>query len=213
MVWIPRDVPFKGFVEGIDAPRRNPIFNIKWHKTLNSERPKLITTDSHIVRTWDPKTQATTTTKKMREPGRVKLTEEIKTKGNRPNHTRLHEEIKKKGNRPNHTRLHEPLMKEIGEDIDEKNYGENKFESMSMTSDPRHLLVDYDLVYFYPGVATMTKENVVKKYFFDPFNMFKELFVPRMDWGCLKLGNLHSHSAVTMPVFWHQHLANVSKDD
>ncbi|XP_059667403.1 uncharacterized protein LOC132312873 [Cornus florida] len=32
------------------------ILNIKWHRTLNSERPKLITTDSHIVRIWDPET-------------------------------------------------------------------------------------------------------------------------------------------------------------
>ncbi|KAK9106221.1 hypothetical protein Scep_023065 [Stephania cephalantha] len=34
----------------------SPILNIKWHKTLNSERPKLITTDRHIVRIWDPET-------------------------------------------------------------------------------------------------------------------------------------------------------------
>ncbi|PWA52406.1 embryo sac development arrest 7 [Artemisia annua] len=34
----------------------SPIINIKWHKTLNSERPKLITTDKHIVRIWDPET-------------------------------------------------------------------------------------------------------------------------------------------------------------
>ncbi|KAI3985397.1 hypothetical protein MKX01_033711 [Papaver californicum] len=30
--------------------------DIKWHQTLNSEGTKLITTDSHIVRIWDPET-------------------------------------------------------------------------------------------------------------------------------------------------------------
>ncbi|CAI9285291.1 unnamed protein product [Lactuca saligna] len=34
----------------------SPILNIKWHQTLNSEKPKLITTDKHIVRIWDPET-------------------------------------------------------------------------------------------------------------------------------------------------------------
>ncbi|PIA33378.1 hypothetical protein AQUCO_04100065v1 [Aquilegia coerulea] len=34
----------------------SPILDIKWHQTLNSGRPKLITTDSHIVRVWDPET-------------------------------------------------------------------------------------------------------------------------------------------------------------
>lgn len=34
----------------------SPILNIKWHQTINSERPKLITTDKHIVRIWDPET-------------------------------------------------------------------------------------------------------------------------------------------------------------
>ncbi|PSS33523.1 Nucleolar protein [Actinidia chinensis var. chinensis] len=34
----------------------SPILNIKWHRTLNSEQPKLITTDNHIVRIWDPET-------------------------------------------------------------------------------------------------------------------------------------------------------------
>ncbi|KAM7272035.1 hypothetical protein ACFE04_031249 [Oxalis oulophora] len=33
-----------------------PIIDIKWHRTLNSERPKLITTDNRIVRVWDPDT-------------------------------------------------------------------------------------------------------------------------------------------------------------
>ncbi|KAK6923424.1 hypothetical protein RJ641_011728 [Dillenia turbinata] len=32
------------------------ILDIKWHQTLNSEQPKLITTDQHIVRIWDPDT-------------------------------------------------------------------------------------------------------------------------------------------------------------
>ncbi|KAI3925811.1 hypothetical protein MKX01_003370 [Papaver californicum] len=34
----------------------SPILDIKWHQTLNSEGTKLITTDSHIVRIWDPET-------------------------------------------------------------------------------------------------------------------------------------------------------------
>ncbi|XVF30399.1 hypothetical protein REPUB_Repub16aG0053900 [Reevesia pubescens] len=34
----------------------SPILDIKWHSTLNFERPKLITTDSHIVKIWDPET-------------------------------------------------------------------------------------------------------------------------------------------------------------
>ncbi|KAF5201558.1 Nucleolar protein [Thalictrum thalictroides] len=34
----------------------SPILDIKWHQTLNSGRPKLITTDNHIVRVWDPET-------------------------------------------------------------------------------------------------------------------------------------------------------------
>ncbi|KAE8771961.1 Nucleolar protein 10 [Hordeum vulgare] len=32
----------------------SPILNIKWHQTLNSTEPKLITADKHIVRVWDP---------------------------------------------------------------------------------------------------------------------------------------------------------------
>ncbi|KAL2895876.1 Nucleolar protein 10 [Bienertia sinuspersici] len=34
----------------------SPILDIKWHRTLNSEHPKLISTDKHIVRIWDPET-------------------------------------------------------------------------------------------------------------------------------------------------------------
>ncbi|CAO2831618.1 unnamed protein product [Amaranthus hypochondriacus] len=34
----------------------SPILDIKWHQTLNSQHSKLITTDSHIVRLWDPET-------------------------------------------------------------------------------------------------------------------------------------------------------------
>lgn len=34
----------------------SPILDIKWHRTLNSEQPQLITTDSHVVRIWDPET-------------------------------------------------------------------------------------------------------------------------------------------------------------
>ncbi|CAK7340222.1 unnamed protein product [Dovyalis caffra] len=33
------------------------ILDIKWHRTLNSERQKLITTDKHVVRIWDPETR------------------------------------------------------------------------------------------------------------------------------------------------------------
>lgn len=34
----------------------SPILNIKWQRTLNSQKPKLITTDCKIVRIWDPET-------------------------------------------------------------------------------------------------------------------------------------------------------------
>ncbi|XP_006423766.2 nucleolar protein 10 [Citrus clementina] len=34
----------------------SPIVDIKWHQSINTERPKLITTDNHIVRIWDPET-------------------------------------------------------------------------------------------------------------------------------------------------------------
>ncbi|KNA06837.1 hypothetical protein SOVF_177380 [Spinacia oleracea] len=34
----------------------SPILNIKWHRTLNSEHPKIISADNHIVRIWDPET-------------------------------------------------------------------------------------------------------------------------------------------------------------
>ncbi|GLT40536.1 hypothetical protein SLA2020_146640 [Shorea laevis] len=34
----------------------SPILDIKWHNSLNFERPKLITTDNHIVKIWDPET-------------------------------------------------------------------------------------------------------------------------------------------------------------
>uniref|UniRef100_A0A803LNN5 Nucleolar protein 10-like N-terminal domain-containing protein n=1 Tax=Chenopodium quinoa TaxID=63459 RepID=A0A803LNN5_CHEQI len=34
----------------------SPILDIKWHQTLNSEHPKIISTDNHIVRIWDPET-------------------------------------------------------------------------------------------------------------------------------------------------------------
>jgi hypothetical protein len=32
------------------------ISSIKWHQTLNSTEPKLITADGHVVRIWDPNT-------------------------------------------------------------------------------------------------------------------------------------------------------------
>lgn len=34
----------------------SPILSIKWHQTLNSTEPKLITADKHTVRVWDPNT-------------------------------------------------------------------------------------------------------------------------------------------------------------
>ncbi|KAJ7972134.1 Nucleolar protein 10 [Quillaja saponaria] len=34
----------------------SPILDIKWHRTLNYEQPKLITSDNHVVRIWDPAT-------------------------------------------------------------------------------------------------------------------------------------------------------------
>ncbi|MBA0859464.1 hypothetical protein Goshw_007128, partial [Gossypium schwendimanii] len=34
----------------------SPILDIKWHNTLNFDQPKLITTDTHIVKIWDPET-------------------------------------------------------------------------------------------------------------------------------------------------------------
>lgn len=32
------------------------IIDIKWHQTLNTTKPMLITSDKHIVRVWDPDT-------------------------------------------------------------------------------------------------------------------------------------------------------------
>ncbi|ERN19337.1 nucleolar protein 10 [Amborella trichopoda] len=32
----------------------SPIVDIKWHQTLNSMQPKMITADKHVVRVWDP---------------------------------------------------------------------------------------------------------------------------------------------------------------
>jgi hypothetical protein len=34
----------------------SPILDIKWHRTLNSEQPKLIATNKNVVRIWDPET-------------------------------------------------------------------------------------------------------------------------------------------------------------
>ncbi|KAK9090331.1 hypothetical protein Sjap_023508 [Stephania japonica] len=85
--------------------------------------------------------------------------------------TSLKKKLRQKGIDPS---THKPLMIEIGEDPDGKNYGENKFESMSMTDNPREALVDHNLVYFDTGFATDdSKENDVKKQFFDPFSMFE----------------------------------------
>jgi ribosome biogenesis protein ENP2 len=39
-----------------DHMYESPILNIKWQRTLNTQQPKLITTDKHIVRIWDPNT-------------------------------------------------------------------------------------------------------------------------------------------------------------
>ncbi|KAJ4845664.1 hypothetical protein Tsubulata_003551 [Turnera subulata] len=32
----------------------SPILDIRWHRTPNSDRQKIITTDNHVVRIWDP---------------------------------------------------------------------------------------------------------------------------------------------------------------
>ncbi|KAK9740742.1 hypothetical protein RND81_03G057200 [Saponaria officinalis] len=37
------------------------ILDIKWHRTLNSQQPKIVTTDKHIVRIWDPETMESVT--------------------------------------------------------------------------------------------------------------------------------------------------------
>ncbi|XP_039118255.1 nucleolar protein 10-like isoform X2 [Dioscorea cayenensis subsp. rotundata] len=34
----------------------SPILDIKWHQTLNSAEPKMISTDCHVIRIWDPET-------------------------------------------------------------------------------------------------------------------------------------------------------------
>ncbi|XP_010412810.2 PREDICTED: nucleolar protein 10-like, partial [Camelina sativa] len=39
-----------------DHMYESPILSIKWQRTLNTQQPKLITTDKHIVRIWDPNT-------------------------------------------------------------------------------------------------------------------------------------------------------------
>ncbi|XP_022566903.1 nucleolar protein 10-like isoform X2 [Brassica napus] len=39
-----------------DHMYESPILSIKWQRTLNTQEPKLITTDKHIVRIWDPNT-------------------------------------------------------------------------------------------------------------------------------------------------------------
>jgi len=51
-------VPFAEHVVAVIICFRygSPILNIKWHQTLNSTEPKLITADKHIVRVWDPNT-------------------------------------------------------------------------------------------------------------------------------------------------------------
>ncbi|KAK9740730.1 hypothetical protein RND81_03G056200 [Saponaria officinalis] len=38
----------------------SPILDIKWHRTLNSKQPKIVTTDKHIVKIWDPETVSVT---------------------------------------------------------------------------------------------------------------------------------------------------------
>ena len=58
---IPAEVFFLSFfffLGNRDAFNRygSPILDIKWQRTLNSEHPKLISTDKHIVRIWDPET-------------------------------------------------------------------------------------------------------------------------------------------------------------
>lgn len=49
-------VPFAEHAVIICFRYGSPILNIKWHQTLNSTEPKLITADKHIVRVWDPNT-------------------------------------------------------------------------------------------------------------------------------------------------------------
>ncbi|KAH0865205.1 hypothetical protein HID58_082416 [Brassica napus] len=39
-----------------DHMYESPILSIKWQRTLNTQQPKLITTDKQIVRIWDPNT-------------------------------------------------------------------------------------------------------------------------------------------------------------
>ncbi|XP_039118261.1 nucleolar protein 10-like [Dioscorea cayenensis subsp. rotundata] len=34
----------------------SPVLDIKWHQTLNSAEPKIITTDCHVIRIWGPET-------------------------------------------------------------------------------------------------------------------------------------------------------------
>ncbi|URD82642.1 NUC153 domain [Musa troglodytarum] len=37
-----------------EAVYGSPILNVKWHQTLNSAEPKIISAESHIVRVWNP---------------------------------------------------------------------------------------------------------------------------------------------------------------
>ncbi|KAF8114741.1 hypothetical protein N665_0034s0080 [Sinapis alba] len=47
----------------------SPILSIKWQRTLNTQEAKLITTDKHIVRIWDPNTGEGMTSIQPREGG------------------------------------------------------------------------------------------------------------------------------------------------
>uniref|UniRef100_A0A1D1XHZ7 Nucleolar protein 10 n=1 Tax=Anthurium amnicola TaxID=1678845 RepID=A0A1D1XHZ7_9ARAE len=39
-----------------DHKNDSPIVNLKWHQTVNSVKPKLISADTHVVNIWDPDT-------------------------------------------------------------------------------------------------------------------------------------------------------------
>ncbi|KAL9256576.1 Nucleolar protein 10-like protein [Drosera capensis] len=47
-------IKVKDHMQGCRMKYGSPILDIKWHQTLSSEKPKLITTGKHIVRIWDP---------------------------------------------------------------------------------------------------------------------------------------------------------------
>ncbi|KAL0866354.1 hypothetical protein Bca101_045472 [Brassica carinata] len=50
----------------------SPILSIKWQRTINTQETKLITTDKHIVRIWDPNTE------EMEETGQTTIYDDYK---------------------------------------------------------------------------------------------------------------------------------------